>query len=103
MAAQRSHTAGSQVKVRGPLDGLWRIGLYYVVLFGISWVLARSPWGGNVFEKVVFEGFRRMSQHEVVGQSFEVTQTAAGQVGLTTPMEFGIATVIPSFWAPSPS
>ena len=94
MAAQRSDTAGAQVKVRGPLAGLWRIGLYYVVLFGVSWVLSRSPWGGDVFEKVVFEGFRRMSQAGVVGQSFEVTQTAGAQVGLTTPMEFAIATVI---------
>ena len=92
MAAQRSHTAGSQVKVRGPLDGLWRIGLYSWFFSGSPGV-TRSPWGGDVFEKVVFEGFRRMSQHEVVGQSFEVTQTAAGQVGLT-PMEFAIATVI---------
>ncbi len=94
MAARRSDTAGSQVKVRGPLDGLWRIGLYYVVLFGTSWLLAKSPWGGEVFEKVVFEGFNRMSEVEVVGQSFEVTQTAAGSVGLETPMEFAIATVI---------
>lgn len=41
------------VKVRGPLSGLWRIALYYVVLLTVAYFLARFF---PIFEEVVFGG-----------------------------------------------
>jgi hypothetical protein len=43
----------ARVKVRGPLFGVWRIALYYVVLLTVAFFLARFF---PVFEEVVFGG-----------------------------------------------
>ena len=44
----------TRIKVRGPLTGLWRIALYYALLFTLAYFLARfSP----IFEEVVFGGW----------------------------------------------
>ncbi|MGW8267945.1 MAG: DUF4956 domain-containing protein [Longimicrobiales bacterium] len=60
--------ADSRVKVRGPLTGLWRIGVYYAVLFLASYTLAHFF---PTFEEVVFGGFERLSQANPVGSSAE--------------------------------
>lgn len=51
-------------KIRGPMSGLWRIALYYVVLFTVAYFLARFF---PVFNEVVFGGFERLSQQAPVG------------------------------------
>jgi hypothetical protein len=79
---------------------LWRIGLYYAILFGIAWLLAHLPhdWGGEIFDSVVFGGFERMAAEQPVGpdltQAIEITRTAARQMGLENSSQFAIATVI---------
>jgi hypothetical protein len=49
----RSRRQKAQVKVRGPLSGLWKIALYYVVLLTVAFFLARFF---PIFEEVVFGG-----------------------------------------------
>ena len=59
--------ADSRIKVRGPLTGLWRIAVYYAVLFLASYLLAHFF---PTFEEVVFGGFERLSQADRVGADF---------------------------------
>jgi len=51
-------------KVRGPLTGLWRIAVYYAVLFLSAYLLAQTF---PAFEEVVFGGFERLSRSQPVG------------------------------------
>jgi len=53
VAEPRSRKGRTRVKVRGPLFGVWRIALYYVVLLTVAFFLARFF---PVFEEVVFGG-----------------------------------------------
>lgn len=71
----------NRTKVRGPLTGLWRIGVYYAVLFLGAYLLARVF---PTFEEVVFGGFARISQADRVGSNFQdlLVQDALN----TTPM-----------------
>jgi len=57
----------SRTKVRGPLTGLWRIAVYYAVLFAVSYLLARIF---PTFEEVVFGGLERLSAQDPVGLEF---------------------------------
>lgn len=57
----------TRIKVRGPLTGLWRIAVYYTVLFTLSYVLAQVF---PTFEEVVFGGLERLSAREPVGPQF---------------------------------
>ncbi len=70
-----------RTKVRGPLTGLWRIAVYYAVLFATALILARFF---PAFEEVVFGGFRRLSEADPIGANL---QDAIAQDALnTTPM-----------------
>jgi hypothetical protein len=51
----RSREDRARIKVRGPLFGLWRIALYYVVLLTVAFFLARFF---PIFEEVVFGGLK---------------------------------------------
>jgi hypothetical protein len=70
-----------RARARGPLTGLWRIALYYVVLFTSAYFLAETF---PTFHEVVFGGFERLSEAEPVGNSLEdaLVQDALN----TTPM-----------------
>jgi hypothetical protein len=57
-----------RAKARGPLTGLWRIALYYVVLFTLAYFLAEIF---PTFHEVVFGGFERLSRAEPVGTSLD--------------------------------
>ena len=98
MAKQSTGTSGSQIKVRGPLEGLWRIGLYYVVLFGVAWLLARLPGaGGRIFDSVVFGAFDRLAETQTgVDPAFvgEITTTVGGEINAESGPQIAIATVI---------
>ena len=50
MAMKKTKVAPPTVQLRNPLAGLWRIAVYYVVLFLVAWLLSRFP----LFGKVVF-------------------------------------------------
>lgn len=82
-------------KTRGPLAGLWRIGLYYVVLFTVTYFLARIF---SVFHLVVFGGFELLSQAQPVGSDLQVvdalTSTPFAQLSTGSGIEFAIATII---------
>jgi len=67
---------------RGPMAGLWRIAVYYVVLFLVSWFLSRF----DLFYKVVFEGLKALATQAPVGEGFrlgEVTTTPGSDIGIT--------------------
>jgi len=51
-------------KVRGPLTGLWRIAVYYAVLFTAAYFLSRIF---PTFGEVVFGGFERLSRQQPLG------------------------------------
>jgi len=76
-----NHSADTRIKVRGPLTGLWRIAVYYAVLFAASYFLSRFF---PAFEEVVFGGFERLGRADPVGSNVEdlLVQDALN----TTPM-----------------
>ncbi len=52
------------VKIRSPLSGLWRIAVYYLILFGVAWVLAHTKGPGgepSILNDVIF-GFERLQE-----------------------------------------
>ena len=82
----------AEKKVRGPLAGLWRIAVYYVVLFTLATLLAR--WS-ELFYHVAFGGFERLFEMEDVGVPFqEITQTPSAELGIDTGPDFAISVVI---------
>ncbi len=73
-------------KIRSPLSGLWRIALYYVILFGVAWALAQVF---PIFKEVVFGGIERLRRlnQEFGGGSGDgifapdaISQTAGGSI-----------------------
>lgn len=82
-------------RVRGPLTGLWRIALYYAVLFTVTHFLARFF---PVFHRVVFGGFEILSQAQPVGNNLLVpdalSATPFAQLSSGSGTEFAVATVI---------
>lgn len=82
----------AEKKVRGPLSGLWRIAIYYVILFSIGTFLAR--WS-DLFYHVAFGGFERLFETEDLGVPFqEITQTPSAELGIDTGPDFAISVVI---------
>lgn len=63
-----NHFPEGRIKVRGPLTGLWRIAVYYAVLFVAAYLLAHYF---TTFDEVVFGGFERLSRLDPVGTSME--------------------------------
>lgn len=80
---------------RGQFSGLWRIGLYYAVLFLVTAVLARYF---PVFHKVTLGGFEAFSQAAPIGSDFSIpdafNQTPVAELAPSTGVEFAISTVI---------
>lgn len=46
-----------QIRIRGPMAGLWRIALYYVILLSTAFYLSQNF---SVFEEVTFGGIERL-------------------------------------------
>ena len=95
LATRNSKEGRAQLKVRGPMAGLWRIAVYYVVLISVAYLLAGwSP----LFYEVVFGGLHRMSTLDPIGTSFPVgdaiISTPGAEVGASTGPQFAVATVI---------
>jgi hypothetical protein len=94
VAEQRTGAGRAQKKVRGPLAGLWRIALFYLVLFLAAWVLSRY----DLFHSVLFKGLDRMADATEVGGGFptggETMQTPGAELGIKTGAEFAIAIFI---------
>ncbi len=59
MAIKDSRGRQAQIRVRGPMAGLWRIALYYVILLSTAYFLARQF---TIFEDVTFGGIVRLQQ-----------------------------------------
>jgi hypothetical protein len=57
VAEKRSARSSEPFRVRGPLSGLWRIALYYVVLLATAYFLAKFF---PLFEEVLFGGLERL-------------------------------------------
>ena len=94
MAKQTSREGSAQVRVRGPLSGLWRIAVYYVVLFSLAWLLSSRF---ELFHQVVFGGLERLAEADPVGRSFDVgplTSTPGAEIGADSGQSFAVATVI---------
>jgi len=76
--------------------GLWRIALYYVVLFLTAWLLSRF----ELFRKVVFGGLQALSTSDPLGQGFPsiddvVNVTPGAEIGLQGGGgEFAVAAII---------
>ena len=66
MAKKKSKGMTAGVQVRNPMAGLWRIAVYYVVLFLVAWFLGRFP----LFYQVVFGGLSRLASQDPTGQGF---------------------------------
>jgi len=94
-----AETRPPEIRVRSILGGLWRIALYYVVLFTLAYFLADVF---PVFEEVVFGGFERLSRQDPVGTSLSsiatdpISQTPMGRLsdGHNEGQIFAIAAVI---------
>ncbi len=83
-------------RVRGPLTGLWRIAIYYAVLFGMAFLLARFF---PVFHLVVFGGFEILSRATPVGSDVSgitdaLTSTPFAELSAVNGTEFAVATII---------
>jgi len=82
-------------KTRGPLTGLWRIALYYAVLFTVTYFLALFF---PVFYRAVFGEFELLSQAQPVGTNFLVPDalntTPFAELSTGSGTEFAIATII---------
>jgi hypothetical protein len=76
------------------MSGLWRIALYYVILFLSAWLLSRF----ELFYQVVFGGLERLSSLDPVGTTFPIqdtlTQTPGAEIGAEGGPAFAVATVI---------
>ncbi len=82
----------AEKKVRGPLSGLWRIAIYYVVLLTVAYFLAR--WS-DIFYHVVFGGFERLFQAPDPGLPFqEITQTPSAELGISSGPDFAVSVVV---------
>ncbi len=86
----------AQIQVRGPMAGLWRIAVYYVVLFLVAWLLSRF----DLFYKVVFGGLETLSSSAPLGQGFPSIDdvqnvTPGAEIGLVGGgPAFAVATII---------
>ncbi|MCJ7627982.1 MAG: DUF4956 domain-containing protein [Longimicrobiales bacterium] len=96
MAKNSSQMIRAQHQVRGPMAGLWRIAVYYVVLFLVAWLLSRF----DLFYKVVFGGLETLSSSTPLGQGFPSIDdvqnvTPGAEIGLVGGgPAFAVATII---------
>jgi hypothetical protein len=75
------------------MDGLWRIAVYYLVLFLAAWVLARY----DLFYEVVFGGLERLANSTPIGRSFlndTLVGTPGAEIGADTGQAFALGAVI---------
>jgi len=80
-------------RVRGPMAGLWRIAVYYLVLILVAWILARF----DLFYQVVFGGLERLAHSTPIGRSFlndTLTGTPGAEIGAESGPEFALGAVI---------
>ena len=97
MAKKTPKGRRAHIQLRNPMAGLWRIGVYYVVLFTVAYLLAN--WS-ELFYKVVFLGLEQLSSDTPVGQGFPseesiITGTPGSEIGLQGGgPEFAVATII---------
>ena len=93
MARKKTNVSQPSVQVRNPMAGLWRIAVYYVVLFLVAWLLSRF----DLFSEVVFGGLERLSSADPIGTSFlqdPITGTPGAEIGADSGPSFAVATVI---------
>ena len=96
MADKRAGSSGGRkpMKVRGPMAGLWRIAVYYLVLITVAILMAR--WS-ELFYQVVFGGLDRLTEvPSSFSRPFEdvVAGTPSEQIGVEHGPGFAVATVI---------
>ncbi len=94
MAMKDSEKTRAQLQVRGPMAGLWRIAVYYVVLFLVAFVLSQF----ELFEKVVFGQLERLSMSEGSTGNIPFQDVLTGTPGAEIGLVGG-----PSFAAVHPS
>jgi hypothetical protein len=96
LAKKGSKKSPAQIHIRNPLAGLWRIAVYYVVLFLLAWQLSRFP----IFYDVVFGGLEVLASQDPLGVGFPsaedaITSTPGTQLrGEGRGTDFAVATVI---------
>jgi hypothetical protein len=81
---------------RGPVTGLWRIGLYYVVLFTFAYFLAQRF---ELFNTVIFEKLDSLSRAAATARTSAIfddpiTSTPFAEMGIETTGDFAVATSI---------
>ncbi|MBT8396254.1 MAG: DUF4956 domain-containing protein [Gemmatimonadetes bacterium] len=92
---KQSKKGQPKIQVHNPMAGLWRIAVYYVVLFLVSWLLSRF----DLFYKVVFN---RMGELSVAGDltlesiPFQdvFTGTPGAEIGIEGGPSFAVAAII---------
>jgi len=89
-----SEKTRAQLQVRGPMAGLWRIAVYYVVLFLVAFVLSQF----ELFQKVVFGQLERLSMSEGTTGNIPfqdvLTGTPGAEIGLVGGPSFAAAAII---------
>jgi len=93
LTMKNSEKSRAQIQVRGPMAGLWRIAVYYVVLFGVAWVLSRF----DLFYRVVFGQLGGLSTSGAPRENpFTdlLTSTPGAEIGLEGGGDFTVAAVI---------
>jgi len=91
---KNSKKGPAQVSVRSPMAGLWRIAVYYVVLFLVARLLSEF----ELFYQVVFGGLERLAGSEPLREGFptgELVRTPGSEIGLRGGgPAFAVATII---------
>lgn len=85
-----------KIRIRGPMAGLWRIGLYYLILFGVTYVLAQNS---DIVHAVLFEKLQSLSQAAARASDVgvfqgELTGTPFAEMGIDTTMDFVVVTLL---------
>ena len=95
MAMKNSKKSRAQIQVPGPMAGLWRIAVYYVVLFLTAWLLSRF----DLFYRVVFGRMADLSISEGLtldSLPFDdvFTGTPGTEIGVSGGPTFAVAAII---------
>ncbi len=94
MAKKKSRNNQPNIQIQNPMAGLWRIAVYYVVLFLVAWLLSQFP----LFARVVFGQLQGLSTSE---NPFDnpftadaLTSTPGAEIGVDSGYEFAVAAII---------
>ena len=95
MAIKNSKKGPTQISVQGPMAGLWRIAVYYLVLFLVAWLLSRF----DLFYNVVFGRLGELSVGGAIDPGsvpFQdvLTGTPGSEIGIEGGPDFAVAAII---------